>query len=142
MKTNERQLLELATEFVSLQQSLLAAWREANPLSYDVEMLLDFPKRCRVRVHSDDWMATRHGLGVRFARVDGLTVDVPFAVDKPLAIEANRLFDFLTSKPLVEPEAIPREREPFCVLFDGLCASGALARQDDPEGRELFVLVV
>ncbi len=44
METKEQQLLELAREFISLQRSLVEGWREANPSSHDLEMLLDFPK--------------------------------------------------------------------------------------------------
>ena len=55
MRINEKLLLELSKEFVSFQQELLHAWRGASPSSSDTEMLLDFPKRCVVRVRSSDW---------------------------------------------------------------------------------------
>jgi hypothetical protein len=140
MENDERQLLDLATEFISLQRSLVAAWREASPSSRDLEMLLDFPKQSHVCVHTDDWSATRHGLGVRFLSTDGLTVDVPFGVDKPFSVDANRLFDFLASRPSHDFGLLPREREPFYALFDRLCDAGRLVRQSDSAGRDLFTL--
>jgi len=140
MEEKERELLGLAIEFVALQQRLLVAWQEASPSSRDLEMLLDFPKCLIVRVLSDTWTATKHGLGVRFVRTDGLTVDVPFAVDRPVAFDANRLFDFLATWPPDSFAKVPREREAFYAIFDKLCESGCVARQDDEAGRTLFCI--
>ncbi|MDZ7615700.1 MAG: hypothetical protein U1E05_01775 [Patescibacteria group bacterium] len=140
MQDHERQLLDLAKEFISIQQSLLAAWREANPSSRDLEMLLDYPKNCPVRLDADQWAAARHGLGVRFVRTDGLTVDVPYGIAKPLSLDANRLFDFVTSKPLHLSALLPRDRQSFYVLFDRLCESGHIVSESDSAGQSLFTI--
>jgi hypothetical protein len=140
MEVKVRELLGLAIEFIALQQRLLVAWHEASPSARDLDMLLDFPKRLVICVLSDSWTATKHGLGVRFVRTDGLTVDVPFAVDKPVAFDANRLFDFLVTCSRNSFAPIPREREAFYQVFDKLCESGCATKQYDETGRTLFCI--
>ena len=138
MANDDQQLMELAKEFILLQQLLLAAWREANNSSHDLEMLLDFPKLSFLQVQKDSWAATKHGIGVRFERGDGLTVDVPFGVDQPLAVDANRLFDFLVSKPPLDFGLLPRERRAFYAVVDRLCRSGNTVGEATASGRGIF----
>lgn len=140
MNPPETQLLRLAKDFVRFQQSLLTHWINANSSSCDLEMLLDFPKRCNVSVDSKVWQAMRHGLGVRFVSPDGLTIDVPIAVNRPNAFDSGRLFDFVVSLPPDSYEFIPRNRVSFCEVFDRLFHSGLLKRQVDSRGRQLFAI--
>lgn len=140
MKINEELLLELAKELVSFQRELLRAWRGANPSSSDTEMLFDFPMRCVVWIRSSDWTATKHGIGVRFQRTDGLMVDGPFGIDKPSAIDPNRLFDFLVSRPFNRADSLPRDRISFCGLFDQVYDSGCLIKHDELTGRAFFTI--
>jgi hypothetical protein len=137
---SEKQLTLLALEFLGLQQSLLMAWRSANPESSDLQLLLDFPKRSVVTIGGQKWDAIKHGLGVRFTNPDRVIVDIPRAIDQPSALDANRLFDFHQSRALGTFPRVPKERDAFYTLFDQLCALGIMAQRQAGLDDGLFII--
>ncbi len=141
-QVNSEFVLRYTAELCALQSALLYAWTFQNPESKDYDMLLDFPKECSV-AFDGNWLARRHGTGVRFLSEKGVCVDVPFSVDQPDKIDPDRLYDYVASLGLFASERSAKPRRlVFYDIFDELEASGRLITLLDSTGRKLYTIGV
>jgi hypothetical protein len=61
-------MYEAILKFVFLQEQLMAEFKKVNSDSVDFEYFIDFPRKGRIALNSEEWSFLRHGLGFRFIR--------------------------------------------------------------------------
>lgn len=137
MKNTCYMLSKLAKEFVDLQSSLILQWRETHSPANDLEYLSDFPFHSAVQIKNKTWSADRHGGGVCFTSTDGVIVDVPKHVRHFMLFDANRLFDFYSSRHENDSQSAI-DRKKFYELFDKAVEFGVFTARENINGYCLF----
>lgn len=61
-------MYEEILNFVFLQEQLMTEFEKANPDSVDFKYFIDFPRKGKITINSEEWSFLRHGLGFRFIR--------------------------------------------------------------------------